>query len=95
MHNRYKSDEAIASEFDGFSIAKIEHGDIPAGREYRAGHIYIVFPNGGEHVGGGTTEVCDAYIDYNGDGSRIAFDNWYPEVVYEELCKTVRESYAQ
>jgi len=79
---RYTSDEDIASEFEGFKIVKIE----PKGL---GGWINLEFPAGGEHVGGGTDELTDHYIIY--DDGKIAFDNWYPDEVYNELVAEIRK----
>lgn len=78
----YKSDDAIAREFDGFTILGIEKYSEQSGR------ISVDFPDGGEHVGGGATNVNDGYIVY--DSGVIAFDSWYPDAVYRALCEYIR-----
>ena len=78
---KYKSDAAIAAEFDGFTILGItSFGD-------SSGRINIEFPNADEHVGGGTNQVNTGYIIY--DNGVIAFDDWFPEDVYHTLCKYI------
>lgn len=80
--NKYKSDEDIENEFKNFNIRKIEVK--PSGN---SGWIEIEFPEGEEHVGGGTDEVVDHWIKY--DNGKIAFDNWYPENVYKKLVLAI------
>lgn len=81
---QYKSDDDIKSEFNNFKITSIEVK--PSGD---SGYINIEFPEGGEHVGGGTDEVSDSWIIY--DNGRVAFDNWYPEEVYNELVDAIHQ----
>ena len=81
----YKSDKAIAQEFDNFKIENINKtGEC-------SGWIEISFPNGQEHVGG-TDYVCDHWIKYP-HNSKIAFDNWYPDKVYFALCNAINEKF--
>jgi hypothetical protein len=92
MQTQYKSDNAIAAEFDGFKIISIEktnRGD------YATGYITIEWPNGDESVGGGIEEggtTIDSFIDYDNNGARIAFDSWYPENVYKQLCAAINKA---
>lgn len=76
---RYKSDEDIEAEFKDMKITELD----PNKKK-----IVVEFPEGGEHVGGGTTEVCDYWVEYK-DG-KIVFDNWYPEKVYDALVKAIK-----
>lgn len=90
--SNFKSDEAIAAEFGGFTVNEISFFDSNSG-EAIAGYIGVTFPEAGEHVAGGRDEVNDSFIIYNfsewrQDPSirpRIAFDNWYPEDVSQKL----------
>ena len=80
-----KSDKDIAKEFDNFNIIDIEF------ESDSSGWIKIEFPNADEHVGGGTDEVVDSFIIY--DNNKIAFNNWYPENVYEELSNAIHTAH--
>jgi len=81
---QYKSDADIAAEFKGMDIKKIEVK--PSGD---SGYIEVAFPEGGEHVGGGTDYVVDHWIKY--DSGKIAFDNWYPDDVYHNLVAAIED----
>ena len=79
----YKNDKDIAKEFEGLKITRVELAT------KCSGYITVEFPNGEDHVGGGATEVFDHFINYN-DG-RVAFDNWYPDNVYDKLVVAVNK----
>jgi len=83
MAQRYKSDEDIASEFSGMQINNID-----IGKSGYSGWIELFFPEGEEHVGGGANEVTDRWIKYPHNG-KIAFENWYPENIYNELVAAI------
>lgn len=83
--DRYKSDDAIADEFKGMKIVKI---DVNPSKS--SGYIEIEFPEAGESVGGGTDYVTDSWIKYDHNG-KIAFDNWYPEDVYLALVDAIEK----
>jgi len=87
LHNvikLYKSDDDIIKEFDGFKILSIEKNGSCSG------YIDIDFPNGQEHVGGGTNYVIDSWIKYP-HNNKIAFNNWYPDKVYYALCNAINK----
>ena len=86
---KYKTDEAIREEFNGFKILSIEVNK-PTGSGAISGYITVQYPNGDEHVGGGAETVTDNWIDYDGDGQKIAFENWIPDDVYYRLCDAIR-----
>ena len=89
---KYKTDEAIAEEFQNFTIDAIEYNRHANGELKSSGHITITWPHAGEHVGGGIMEgdtTTDSFIIYDHNG-KIAFDNWYPEGVYLTLCDMIR-----
>ena len=79
----YKSDYAIEREFDNSKIGIITLN--PSGI---SGRIEVLFPNGGESVGGGADCVNDSWIKY--DNGKIAFDNWYPEKIYFLLVSAIK-----
>jgi len=81
--NRYKSDEDISSEFSNMEIRDIQVKDSGS-----SGWIELSFPEAGEHVGGGASEVVDHWIKYDHNG-KIAFDNWYPTEIYTKLVGAI------
>jgi hypothetical protein len=81
----YKSDEAIANEFNGMNIINVK-----VNASNCSGIIEVNFPNGGEHCGGGTDYVCDNWIKY--DNGKIAFSYWYPEQVYFKLVNVIENA---
>jgi len=83
--DRYKSDSDIEAEFEGMKITNIEVN--PGGI---SGWIEIEFPEGEEHVGGGTTEVVDHWIKYPHNG-KVALENWYPEKTYFEIVRQIEK----
>jgi len=80
--DEYKSDEDIRKEFENFEVKELKFKESGV-----SGYINIYFPNAGESVGGGTSEVVDNFIIY--DNGKIAFDNWYPEEVYLALVNYI------
>ena len=52
-----------------------------------SGWIEISFPEAGEHVGGGASEVTDSWIKY--DNGKIAFDNWYPPEISKQITEAI------
>jgi ABC-type Zn2+ transport system substrate-binding protein/surface adhesin len=80
---QYKSDEDIANEFSGMQIRNIE-----VNGSGKSGWIEISFPEAGEHVGGGASEVTDSWIKYDHNG-KIAFDNWYPPEISSQLIQAI------
>jgi len=92
MQTKDKSDKAIAVEFDGFKIISIEKQDRG---DFATGYITIKWPNASDHVGGGIEEgdtTTDSFIDYDNNGAKIAFDSWYPENVYKQLCAAINNT---
>ena len=78
LSQQYKSDENIESEFSNMIIQEVQ-----VGPSLSSGWIQLSFPEGKEHVGGGATEITDRWIKY--DNNKIAFDNWYPTNIYNQL----------
>lgn len=93
---RYKSDADIAGEFANMKILGVEvTPSRDADVEWVSGYIEVEFPEGGEHVGGGTDYVNDRWIKYDKNKpGKIAFDNWYPEDVYNQLAAAVEAELA-
>lgn len=81
--DKYKSDEQIQKEFEDYKILKLKF----TSKERDFGYFDLSFPNASEHVAGGNDEVRDGFIVY--DDGRVAFDNWYPENIYNELKSAV------
>lgn len=84
----YKTDEEIASQFEGYKIRHIEFN--PSGT---SGVLEIEFPNAGESVAGGTDYVVEDFIIY--DTGKVAFDNWYPEKTYLELVDYIKNKQSE
>ena len=82
----YKTDKEIEQEFNNFKIIKItKHFNC-------SGWIEVSFPNGKEHVGGGTNFISDNWIKYS-HNNKIAFNNWYPDYVYYALCDAINKKW--
>lgn len=93
----YKSDNDIAAEFKGFVVDNVEYSHRTSGGA-RSGYITVTWPNGEESVGGGIENgdtTTDNWIDYDGDGVKIAFGSWYPDNVYTILCDAIRRKLAE
>ena len=83
---RYMSDADIAAQYSDFevtslSVEKSEFGGY-------SGCIEVLFPNADEIDF--DSSVCDNFIIYDDEAKRIAFDNWYPDEVYYNLCYMIR-----
>jgi len=77
---KYKSDADIEKEFDNIEVVRIEKGRT-------SGCISCIAPAAGDHVAGGASEFTDYYIVY--DTGVVAFDNWYPDSVYNYLVREI------
>ena len=92
---KYKSDEDIAKEFDDFSIENLdlEIGglDLYIPNTYK-GYIDWEFPDGDEHVGGGSDTTVENFI-YNTDTKTFKYvvDNWYPKRTYNKMVSIIKE----
>lgn len=86
MNAVYLSDEKIKAQYEGFraEITEIHQG----WKDSYSGTIEIEFPNA-DHPDFNSS-IVDNFISYDRDGSRIAFDNWFPEEVYKKLCEMIR-----
>lgn len=92
---QYKTDKAIANEFQNFTVDAIEYNRYTSGELTGGGYITITWPQAGEHVGGGIEEgdtTTDSFIKYSHNG-RIAFNSWYPESVYNALCTAIENQF--
>lgn len=81
------SDADIAAQYSDFevnslSVEKSEFGGY-------SGCVDVSFPNADEIDF--DSSVCDNFIIYDDEAKRIAFDNWYPDEVYYNLCYMIRE----
>ena len=79
--DRYKSDAEIESGYDGMKVEEFHWYN-----EGHSGVIYITFAGGAE-------EKTDNFIIY--DDGRIAFDNWYPEKIVDELTEYIKAQGSQ
>lgn len=84
----YLSDAQIAAQYDDFKVVGFKYDHNRYGEGF-SGVIEIEFPKA-------THEdfddyKCDNFIAYDDECKRIAFDNWYPEEVYYNLCMYIRK----
>lgn len=79
--DRYKSDAEIESGYDGMKVEEFHWYN-----EGHSGVIYVTFAGGAE-------EKTDNFIIY--DDGRIAFDNWYPEKIVDELTEYIEAQGSQ
>ena len=70
FENRYLSDDDIEDSYSDYEIREFKHD-----KDKRIGFIDIVFPH--------RESIVDNYIVY--DNGKIAFSNWYPEDLRDEL----------
>lgn len=87
---RFKSDDDIAAEFEGFTVSEFK---MPGGFSNKLmGHIVLDFPNGDESVGGGASQTTEDFL-YNEETCefKIAFDNWYPENIGMQIISEVKK----
>ena len=80
------SDAQIAAQYSDFKILalSVEEKDT-----YFTGCVEIEFPNADNITFDGYK--WDNFIGYDKTGNRIAFDNWYPEEVYYNLCYQINK----
>ncbi len=83
----YLSDERIAEQYQDFKITSFSYEQSELGGY--TGVIELEFPNV-DHEDFDSTKI-DNFIVYDDDCERIAFDNWYPNDVYKELCEYIRK----
>lgn len=72
---RYLSDEEISDSYSNYTIETITIDSEDSGS------ISIQFPYG--------EDKYDNWIKY--DNGRIAFDHWYPDWLYLELCEFINQ----
>lgn len=85
---QYKSDDDIAGEFARMTVSAF---NMPGKYSNKMmGDIVLEFPEGGEHVGGGSGTVVEEFL-YNKDTGeyKLAFSNWMPDDVCAEVSKEV------
>lgn len=70
----YLSDEDIEYSYTGYSIRELKMNSSGS-----SGFIDIEFPF--------NEDKCDNFIIY--DSGIIAFDYWYPDKIYKELCEYI------
>jgi hypothetical protein len=82
------TDALIEAQYEGFKVVgfKYDHNRYSEGF---SGVIEIEFPNATHEDF--DNYKCDNFIAYDDDCKRIAFDNWYPEEVYYNLCMYIRK----
>ena len=85
MEERYLSDSQIAAQYEGFKVTESSCEKLRFSDGF-SGYLCIDFPNANHPDF--NESVCDNWIQYGFNG-KIAFDNWYPEEVYNKLCVIV------
>lgn len=90
----YLSDQQIAAQYEGFKITHLSFDEpLHDGQEWFGGTVEIDFPNA-THPDFDSV-IVDNFISYEKEGNRIAFDHWFPEEVYYNLCHKIRKEYVQ
>lgn len=84
----YLSDEQIAAQYADFKVVGFKY-DHCIYSEGFSGTIEIEFPKA-DHEDFDNYK-CDNFIVYDNECKRIAFDYWYPEEVYYNLCAYIRK----
>ena len=79
--DRYMSDDDIESGYNDYNIISCEVKNIDE-EGGASGYIDIEFPN--------SEDKSDSWIKY-GYNKKIAFDNWYPDNIYYELCDHIEK----
>lgn len=88
----YLSDQQIAAQYEGFKITHLSFDEpLHDGQEWFSGTVEIDFPNA-THPDFDSA-IVDNFISYGREGNRIAFDHWFPETVYYNLCHQIRKTY--
>jgi len=80
------SDVQIAAQYSDFKILSL---NVEEKDTYFTGCVEIEFPNADNTTFDGYK--CDNFIGYDKTGERIAFDNWYPDEVYYNLCYQINK----
>lgn len=82
------TDALIEAQYEGFKVVGFKY-DRNRYSEGFSGTIEIEFPNA--YHEDFDDYKCDNFIAYDNECKRIAFDNWYPEDVYNNLCMYIRK----
>lgn len=95
----YLNDDEIASFYKDFEIVSIDNlkknSTIWNGEEqfYYTGDIVIKFPNAdADYDEFAWEETYDDFIAHKEDGTKVAFDKWYPDFVYNKLSSEVTKA---
>jgi len=78
----YLSDSEIEQTYKDYNIVSLEFKP-----SNKSGYIELEFPNGDPEF---SQDRVDNFIIY--DSGEIAFEHWYPESVYLELCGIIKNS---
>lgn len=89
---RYMSDEDIANQYQDFKVTHFEINPSRYGNGW-TGTIEIEFPNADEVDF--DSSVVDNFIVYDHEGTRVGFDNWYPDEVANQLKEMIRKAINQ
>lgn len=96
----YLNDDEIADFYKDFEIVSIDNIEKKESvyngetNYYYVGEIEIKFPHADEdnYDEFAHETTTDEFIAHNEDGTKVAFDNWYPAEVYEKLANAVTEA---
>lgn len=95
----YLNDDEIAGFYKDFNIKSINNlekkSSVWNGDEhfYYTGDIVIEFPNADDDYDEfAHEETYDHFIAHKEDGTRVAFDNWYPDEVYDQLSSAITKA---
>lgn len=95
----YLNDDEIAGFYKDFNIKSINNlekkSSVWNGDEhfYYTGDIVIEFPNADDDYDEfAHEETYDNFIAHKEDGTGVAFDNWYPDEVYNQLSSAITKA---
>lgn len=97
---QYKSDEDIASEFSGMAIEDLTVTPKKDGSDDLSVSVSFGFPEGDEHVGGGSDTTVEWFTlrkDDNGNYKCefLGFQNWYPDDIALEMFKLLEQKLSE
>ena len=79
---QHLTDKQIEQTYQNYNIVSIEFKS-----SRKSGYIELEFPNGNPEF---SQDRVDNFIIY--DSGKIAFNYWYPESIYLELCAIIKNS---
>jgi hypothetical protein len=95
-NSKFKSDKEIESEFDNFKLnnIKFEIRDLSNSKTENTyeGSVEWGFPEAGEHVGGGSSDVVE-YFKYNTNTNTFTYvlENWTPDEIVDKMISIIQK----